>query len=133
MNWQKFFKLWLPVVFWCGVIFTLSSIPSFPRVGFIWWDFVLKKTAHVSEYAILFFLIYRARSDNFTLNISKRQVNLIALLCFFYAISDEYHQSFVLGRTSTIRDVGFDSVGIFLSSITIKKKKQKLKEWLKNI
>ncbi len=36
-------------------------------------------------------------------------------LCVLYGISDEWHQSFVLGRTATWRDVGFDTLGATIS------------------
>jgi VanZ family protein len=37
------------------------------------------------------------------------------LLAFAYACSDEYHQTFVDGRTGTVRDVGIDTIGIAIA------------------
>jgi VanZ family protein len=37
-----------------------------------------------------------------------------------FALSDEYHQSFVLGRTAKLMDVGFDSIGMFLAYLRLK-------------
>lgn len=120
MRVNKWLYYWGPVVVWAGVIFTFSSIPTLPKVGFIWWDFVLKKTAHMIEYATLFFLVWRAlkKSGQFA---ADCQWVWIFLGCLIYAASDEFHQSFVMGRTSTIRDVGFDFLGMMLAWLAIKK------------
>ena len=52
-------KLWGPVIVWAGLIFALSSMPSL-NSGLGTWDDVLRKCAHVTEYAILGFLLLRA-------------------------------------------------------------------------
>jgi len=114
-------KLWFPVFLWCGVIFILSSIPTLPSPEILWWDFVLKKSAHIIEYGILYFLTYRALTKNFL-----KQKNLLftvycLLFTLFYAISDEYHQSFVPGRHAKLMDVGFDFLGMLISYLKIKK------------
>lgn len=118
---------WTPVFLWMGVIFTFSSIPTFPTNGIIWWDFILKKSAHIIEYGVLFALLFRALNQ--TKN--KQDFNLefaiyCLTFCILYAISDEYHQSFTPGRTPNIRDVGFDTIGILISLCIIKSKKIKL-------
>ena len=115
-NFKKIFLFWGPVVLWCGLIFTMSSIPTLPKVGFIWWDFVMKKSAHIIEYGILYFLLWRALKSN--------TKNYLIPLFFglLYAISDEYHQSFVMGRTAMVRDVGFDFLGMLLMLYWLKKK-----------
>jgi len=74
------------------------------------------------EYAILFFLLFRAFKQTFS--VKKFDLafwTMIFMFCIFYALSDEWHQSFVLGRTSTIRDVGFDFLGMVLAWWKIKK------------
>ena len=109
---QKFIGRWGPVLLWAGIIFTLSSIPTFPRVPVIWWDFILKKSAHVIEYAIFYWLLRRALP----------QYPILALIIgILYALSDEFHQSFVPGRTAKLTDVGFDTIGILVSWSIIKK------------
>src|SRR4026207_1676421 len=50
---------WLPVLIWAAVIFTLSSIPSL-STGLGTWDTILRKGAHLTEYAVLGGLLYRA-------------------------------------------------------------------------
>ena len=50
---------WAPVVAWAALIFALSSIPSL-STGLGTWDTILRKGAHVVEYAILGALLLRA-------------------------------------------------------------------------
>ncbi|OGD63447.1 hypothetical protein A2160_03235 [Candidatus Beckwithbacteria bacterium RBG_13_42_9] len=105
--------LWAPVVIWCGVIFLFSSIPTLPAVGFDWTDFLAKKTAHLTEYAILYLLIMRALKNNYQLKaISYKLILLAFIFGLLYAISDELHQRFVMGRTSRARDVAIDFLGL---------------------
>ncbi len=121
---------WGPVFFWCLIIFTFSSIPTLPKVGFIWWDFVLKKSAHMIEFGILFFLVWRALSNSFGQKIPKVGFFWATLIfCILYAISDEYHQGFIPGRSSRVFDVGFDTLGMILSwRIIVKRKRSKADE-----
>ena len=45
---------------------------------------------------------------------------LISLLVgLIYAVSDEIHQSFIPGRTASIRDVCIDTSGVFLGIIIV--------------
>jgi len=105
----KFFKLWFPAIVWMAVIFFFSSIPDL-NSG-LKYDFVLRKIAHIAEYFILTFFLYRAFKGTFDMKAACLFVWLAAL-SFFYAISDEIHQSFVPGRACAIGDVLIDSVGI---------------------
>jgi VanZ family protein len=94
---------WLPVVLWAALIFALSSIPHLSS-GLGTWDLVLRKCAHVTEYAILALLSARAL---------LREVPAFAL-GLLYAVSDEVHQSFVRGRHAAPLDVAIDSVGLLI-------------------
>src|SRR5712691_8575498 len=93
--------LWLPVVAWAGLIFALSSIPSLSS-GLGDWDYVLRKGAHMTEYAVLGALLFRAL---------EREVPAF-LGAVAYAVSDELHQHFVHGRHASPVDVAIDSVGV---------------------
>jgi hypothetical protein len=57
---KKFIIRYWKVIIWCLVIFIFSSIPNIPKAEIIWWDFIFKKSAHIGEYAILFYLLYQA-------------------------------------------------------------------------
>jgi len=110
---KKFYKFWLPVVVWAGLIFVLSSIPNLKTD--LQEDFLLRKIAHIVEFAILTFLLYRATTkEGFK---TKRAIIYSFVVALFYAFSDEYHQSFVLGRHSSLKDVGIDSIGILLMTV----------------
>ncbi len=93
--------IWLPVLAWAAVIFAFSSIPSLSS-GLGVWDTVLRKGAHVTEYAILGALLYRA---------FEREVPALAA-GIAYAATDELHQHFVRGRHASPVDVGIDAVGV---------------------
>jgi VanZ family protein len=95
--------LWLPVVLWAGVIFALSSVPSLSS-GLGGWDYVLRKCAHITEYAVLGLLLARA--------IGREAPAFVAGV--LYAVSDELHQSFVRGRHASPVDVAIDSVGLLI-------------------
>ena len=106
---KRILKYWLPVIFWMGLIFYLSSIPNL-KSGFpVIWDTILRKLAHMTEYGILFLLLSRALG-NF---ISKRILFWAILISVIYAFSDEYHQNFVFSRQGCLRDVLIDCLGIF--------------------
>lgn len=115
MNKNSVLTKWLPVFLWATVIFSFSSVPQIKVTDFFLWDFIFKKTAHVLEYAVLFVLLYRATNKKWFWSFA------ITLL---YAVSDEYHQSFVVGRSSTFYDLGFDLSGANIASYIIWKLKQ---------
>ena len=91
---------WAPVLVWAGVIFAFSSIPSL-GTDLGTWDLVLRKLAHLAEYAILGVLVVRALLRPW----------LAVLLVGLYAISDEVHQTFVEGRVGAPLDVAIDTAG----------------------
>lgn len=115
---------WILVILWMGVIFYLSDQPdlksSFP--GGV--DFILRKAAHITEFAILTLLIWRASTEsvNPESRKSRKLIVLAFLFAFFYAISDEYHQTFIFGRVGSPKDVAIDSIGIIIATIVIWKK-----------
>ncbi len=115
---MKFIKLWVPVFAWCWIIFYLSSIPNL-GTGWGVWDIILRKAAHITEYFILTFLLYRAFKGSFTL--SSFYLTFCSLsLSFLYAVSDEIHQAFVPTRNPSPKDVFMDTLGIIAFYILIK-------------
>ena len=118
ISFLKILSAFSPVLIWAGVIFLLSSQRTLPGLQLNTLDFIAKKTAHIVEYCILFFLLHRALFLIFPQH--KKYIWLIAfVLCLLYAISDEWHQSFVNGRTASARDVGFDMLGVSLAFLGI--------------
>jgi len=115
-------KNWLLVFIWAGVIFFLSHQPDLKSNLPSEYDFILRKLAHISEYAILTFLLIRALSRY---QLSPKKIFIFSIfLSILYAFSDEYHQSFIYERTGAFRDVAIDSIGIFL--VWLKKRKMLL-------
>jgi VanZ family protein len=94
---------WLPVVVWAAVIFAFSSIPAL-NSGLGTWDTVLRKGAHMTEYAILAVLLVRATGS----------YAWAFALAVAYAASDEVHQLFVRGRHGSPVDVAIDAVGALI-------------------
>ncbi|HYX89497.1 MAG TPA: VanZ family protein [Gaiellaceae bacterium] len=97
------FSLWAPVLLWAAVIFALSSIPSL-GTGLGVWDTILRKGAHITEYAILALLLLRAIG---------REAPAF-LLGLAYSATDELHQHFVRGRHASPVDVAIDALGLLL-------------------
>jgi VanZ family protein len=97
------------VLVWAAVIFTFSSIPSL-GTGLGAWDTVLRKGAHMTEYAILGLLLLRAIG---------RELPALAV-GIGYAITDELHQSFVRGRHASPIDVLIDTVGLAIGIFVVK-------------
>lgn len=106
----KFVKLWIPVILWAILIFYLSSIPDLKTD--LKYDFILRKIGHILEYFVLAFLLFRAFKGSFSLTDLFLFIYPVSL-SLFYAISDEFHQQFVRGRSCAARDVLFDAAGIF--------------------
>lgn len=100
----------LPPLLWMALIYYLSSFNRLQASEVGWQDFILRKGAHFFEYAILFVLIYRA--FNYTTRVSTIDKLFFALfMTVLYALTDEYHQTWVLGRTGKLFDVLVDSLG----------------------
>jgi len=97
---------WLPALLWMGFIFFLSSQPHLPRYPTPLIDLLLKKVAHLLEYFVLAILLHRAVGG---------QGGWWALVIGgLYALSDEFHQSFVPGRNAELLDLTLDILGVVL-------------------
>lgn len=129
---RHFLKYWLPVVVWMAVIFGASADRNshehsrhifrpillwlFPHITdeeFENVHWVLRKCAHLTVYAILGLLVFRALSHSETglARWSWPRVGGTLLIVFLYAATDEFHQSFVPGRTALFSDVCIDTAG----------------------
>jgi VanZ family protein len=104
---------WLPPLAWMAVIFAFSARHGGGHLATA--EVVLRKLAHVIEYFALTALLVRAlRRSQIAVAVPAAIVAALA-----YAASDEWHQSFVPGRTATPRDVAIDGVGIALAAIVV--------------
>lgn len=133
---QTFIKFWLPVFLWAIVIFIFSGLPTQKTAEYYWQDVLVKKLAHLGEYAIFFILCYRAlRSGS---GLAEGKAGLISLLLVVgYALSDEFHQSLTPGREPTLRDVIIDAFGGSLAWLVLwkclPKMPKKLQSWANNL
>lgn len=82
-------------------------------------SFIIRKLAHFIEYFILGLLVF-----NMIKFYNKRWICAI-VICMLYAISDEIHQIFVLGRSCQITDILIDSLGAVIGVYLLKYKNGK--------
>jgi len=119
-NWFNVVHYWLPALCCMALIFFLSSLSGSSLSNFGSLDVFIKKGAHITEYAILYFLLFRAFQS---LMVTRRALIVSAVIAVIYAISDEYHQTFVPFREGTVRDVFIDSIGIFLMYLILRRRR----------
>ena len=131
MNIRLFIKYWLPVLLWMLFIFIgstdlMSAEHTSRFIGpFLRWfspdisdaaiasvQLVVRKCAHLTEYAILAALLLRALRQHLLASRS-----LAFLLAALYAVLDEFHQSFVPSRTGSIWDVAIDIAGAIVGLV----------------
>lgn len=96
---------WLAVVLWMALIFYVSNQPKDAIPSFGWLDLLVKKTAHFTAYAILAGLCYAASG----------RFGWAFFITVLYAVTDEYHQTFILNRHGTPLDVLIDALGAWLA------------------
>ncbi len=72
-------------------------------------SYIIRKTAHYMEYAVLAMFVY----FSFYFFSKRKYLNysISLLIAILYAISDEFHQSFVANRMAVFKDVIIDSLG----------------------
>jgi VanZ family protein len=125
---RQFLKYWLPVVAWMIFIFIgstdlLSAEHTSRFIGpFLRWldpnvsdatvasvQLVVRKCGHLTEYAILAALLFRAFRQRGPR--AGRALAISFVLAAVYAALDEFHQSYVASRTGSPWDVLIDCVG----------------------
>ena len=126
MRWLRY---WWPALLWAVMISVFSTglfksdntgsviIPilrfflphaSAETLGFL--HHMIRKCGHLTEYFILSMLILRGiRAGEKGLYLRWVLVTILIVAC--YAALDEYHQSFVPGRTAAVGDVLIDTTG----------------------
>ncbi|MGA9884517.1 MAG: VanZ family protein [Candidatus Acidiferrales bacterium] len=120
---------WWPVLAWAIVISLFSThlftsddtlrfilpilhwlFPGASRLTLSFMHFVIRKCAHFVEYFLFSLLILRAlRGDRKELRLAW--VIAAVFVVAGYAALDEFHQSFVPGRTAALSDVLIDTTG----------------------
>lgn len=116
---RKFAYYWLPPLVLMGAIFLLSSRESISVSKEFIHNFLLFKSLHIAEYALLMLLLFRAIYK--TIRIRVSDIILVAsLLAVLYGLSDEIHQTFVPTRNGSLLDIFIDSIGITGMGLFIK-------------
>lgn len=141
-------RLWRygPVVLWAGAIFVFSSglfsgsrtstivrplvqwvYPNISDAALILLHGLIRKASHFVEYAILALLAgraFRTSSQDFLRNHwFAVSLTFVAL----YALSDEFHQSFVSSRTASIYDCLIDTAGGLAALFVISRRYKKIR------
>ena len=134
-------KCWLAVVLWMAVIFVMSTdlgsgahtslivdpllrwlMPQISPAGIDRAHFLIRKAGHLTEYAILGILLWRAwaapASGSHPAGRWKKALFSV-LLAAAYAAGDEFHQSFVPSRGASVHDVMIDACGALLGLIVL--------------
>lgn len=120
------FADWAPPLMWMAGLFVLSTslfsasntskiiepllrwiFPTAPFASISLMHAIIRKLAHFTNYAILFWLLIRGPL--------KGRPYLALGCCITYALLDEGHQIFVPGRTASLYDVALDSSGALFS------------------
>lgn len=82
----------------------------------------IRKCAHITEYAILAGLVWFGRrklEGNYRKFDWREALGIVLPIVCLYAITDEWHQSFVPGREGAVRDFTLDTLGAFLGLLGI--------------
>jgi VanZ family protein len=130
---KSFLKYWLPVLLWAALIFSASGdqksvqhssriieplvrwlIPGISDEAVRTTVLVVRKCAHVTEFAVFTLLLWRAARGALWKSTERWDWNVatfVFAVSVLFAISDEIHQSFVPGRQGAVMDVVIDSAG----------------------
>lgn len=139
---KSFLKCWLPVALWLGVIYFNSTDymsaehtsriiepilrwlrPNISPEAIAQVQFLVRKAAHLIEYAILAILLGRTiiRGTNPERKMAILYLN-VWLAVTVVAVLDEYHQSFVPSRGAAWGDVLIDSGGAIFGLLVVRRK-----------
>ena len=136
MNTRFILKYWLPVLLWTIFIFVgssdlMSAEHTSRFIGpFLRWfapditdatvasvQFIVRKCAHLTEYAVLAALIWRALRFQIPNGTVRTQATIAFVAAVSCAVFDEFHQSFVPSRTSSPADVAIDGAGAIIGLV----------------
>lgn len=90
----------------------------------------IRKLAHITEYFVLSILVFNLLKK-FKIKVVKYYLTFI--LCFSYSLLDEFHQTFINGRTGQFTDCLIDMIGVIVylivvMAVTKKRKKNRYEE-----
>jgi VanZ family protein len=117
------------LLFYCLFLYWLSDQPSLPAP--MWFEHQ-DKLYHAGAYSIMGLLAWRSFQHLVSSTIVLFLLSIA--FCSLYGLSDEWHQSFVVGRESEIADWVADTSGSVLANLLLYKLRKGLEiqgEWLK--
>lgn len=80
----------------------------------------IRKSAHFFSYAVMSALLFRAvRGPAFTRSWRPRYALAAMAICLAASITDEFHQTFIPGRTGTYKDVLLDMAGALFAQLVL--------------
>jgi len=141
LNLQQKLRFWIPPLVWLAIIWSAStdlfsaehtgrvlrSLPWLRFLSSLEFDrihFLIRKAAHLIEYAVLCFLFFRSwrctSSKQIRISWKSRWAIYSLLMSMTMAFLDEFHQSFVSSRTPSLRDVALDTTGALFSILLIR-------------
>ena len=151
-NMARWLKSWLPLIAWMALIFLGSTDHGsaghtsgfiepllrwlMPTVSPEFIDhihFLIRKCAHITEYAVLGGLALRAIAPRHSVSFAEKRWRIAGTalaVAALYAASDEYHQSFVPSRGASVQDVTIDTCGacIGIGAVLIWRKRHDKRE-----
>jgi VanZ family protein len=110
LDFRRLLSLWVPVVIYMGAIFYLSSLHQAPLPAGVG-----DKPAHAAGYFGLGFVVARALAGGVPPRLALPQIVIGLAIASAYGVTDEWHQSFVAGRSADVNDWYADSIGAALA------------------
>ena len=126
------------VILWAAVIFSMSTstfAASFTGTALAWilkvlgirltpnefadLHFLIRKLAHLAEYAIFAIFLYHALEAGRERAWQWRTALLAILIAGLYSLTDEFHQSFVPGRGPALHDCALDTMGATVGTLIL--------------
>jgi len=130
--------LWVTTIVWAGVIYFLSTETFGARFSawllenilrllhlhvsaatFELLHIILRKSAHLTEYAIFSLFLYHAFEGIQPHAWRLRRAIFAVLAAALYSLTDEYHQTFEPGRTASLVDCGIDTLGAIAGMLVL--------------
>ena len=133
-------KTWIAAGLWLGLIIAESTkfasaentgrlfypllhfLFGVTRADFLTWHFFIRKTGHFIGYFTLSWLLFRAWRDTFPISGRIWSIQWARISFFMTALVaclDEWHQTFIPGRTGNIHDVLLDSTAALIAQIVL--------------
>ena len=101
-----------------GQILLLLHIHLNPHT-FATIHFLIRKLAHCTEFAVFGLLLYHSFEPRHPERWDIRGAFAALIIAGLFSLVDEYHQSFVPGRTASLVDCGIDTAGALLGMVLL--------------